>query len=104
MEAVEERIYDKSRGNIFVNTLNVVKSACLLIELLQLVRNSFGFMQRRVQEIRQQIIKITIEFMSEVSSEDEMRFLLLEKDLDNRDALNLIYDYRLIELLENPFA
>lgn len=42
--------------------------------------------------------------MSEVSSEDEMRFLLLEKDLDNRDALNLIYDYRLIELLENPFA
>ena len=87
-----------------MNTLNVVKSACLLIELLQLVRNSFGFMQRRVQEIRQQIIKITIEFMSEVSSEDEMRFLLLEKDLDNRDALNLIYDYRLIELLENPFA
>ena len=48
LEAVEARIYDKSRGNIFVNSLNVVKSACLLIELLYMVKNAFGFMQRRV--------------------------------------------------------
>ena len=33
-----------------------------------------------------------------------MRFLLLEKDLDSRDALNMIYDNNLIELLLNPFA
>lgn len=33
-----------------------------------------------------------------------MRFLLEEKDLDNRDALNNIYDYNLVELLKNPFA
>ena len=44
-------------------------------------------------------MKITVEFMQDVSSEDEMRYLLLEKDLDNRDALNLIYDNRLVELL-----
>ena len=42
--------------------------------------------------------------MSEVTTEEEMRFLLLEKDLDNRDALNMIYDNNLIELLLNPFA
>lgn len=33
-----------------------------------------------------------------------MRFYLLEKDLDERDALNIIYDCELIDLLENPFA
>ena len=33
-----------------------------------------------------------------------MRFYLLEKDLDERDALNIIYDYEVIELLENPFT
>ena len=33
-----------------------------------------------------------------------MRFLLLEKDLDARDALNLIYDNNLVELLIHPFA
>lgn len=37
--------------------------------------------------------------MSHVSNEDEMRYLLLEKDLDNNDALNHIYDFDLIELL-----
>ena len=42
--------------------------------------------------------------MNEVNTEEEMRFLLLEKDLDNRDSLNLIYDNNLIELLMNPFA
>ena len=42
--------------------------------------------------------------MSEVTTEEEMRYLLLEKDLDNRDALNMIYDNNLIELLLNPFA
>ena len=44
------------------------------------------------------------QFMQEVSSEEEMRFLLMEKDLDSRDALNMIYDFDLVELLESPFA
>ena len=61
-------------------------------------------MERRVNEIKAQIIKIATEYMAEVSSEEEMRFLLLEKDLDNRDALNMIYDNDLVELLKNPFA
>ena len=33
-----------------------------------------------------------------------MRFYLLEKDLDERDALNNIYDYDIMDLLEHPFA
>jgi hypothetical protein len=33
-----------------------------------------------------------------------MRFLLLEKDLDSRDALNLIFDNQIVELLRHPFA
>ena len=42
--------------------------------------------------------------MSDIQTEEEMRFYLLEKDLDERDALNIIYDCQVIELLENPFA
>lgn len=42
--------------------------------------------------------------MNEVTTEEEMRFLLLETDLDSRDALNMIYDNNLVELLMNPFA
>ena len=42
--------------------------------------------------------------MNDVQSEEEMRFILLEKDLDERDSLNIIYDCEIIELLKNPFA
>ena len=102
VEIIEQRVFDKSRGNIFIHTLNVVKAACLLIELLAAVKEKFAFL--RVSEIRSHIIKVATEYMAEVTSEDEMRFLLLEKDLDNKDALNMIYDNDLVELLGNPFA
>ena len=39
LTAIEDRIYDSSRGNILIQTLNVVKSACLIIELLMKVKN-----------------------------------------------------------------
>lgn len=44
-------------------------------------------------EVRTKLIRIASKFMSEVSTEDEMRFYLLEKDLDERDALHVIYDF-----------
>ena len=87
-----------------MRSLNVVKNACLIIELLNKVKRKFGFMERRVEETCNRILKIAVDYMSEVTTEEEMRFLLLEKDLDNRDALNMIYDNRLIELMMNPFA
>lgn len=48
LEAVEKGIFDSSRGNILVQTLNVVKSACLLIELLEKVKAHFSYVDRRV--------------------------------------------------------
>lgn len=70
-----------------------MKTACLLIELLSGVKKQFGFMERRVEEIKNRIVNIASQYMNQVSSEEEMRYLLLEKDLDNNDALNLIYDF-----------
>lgn len=88
LDIIEEGVHDSSRGNIFVHTLNVVKAACLLIEILTAVKNQFGFMERRVNEIKTKILNITSQYMGQVTSEEEMRYLLLEKDLDNNDALN----------------
>ena len=104
VETIEQRINDSSRGNLMVRSLNVVKNACLIIELLNKVKRRFSFMERRVSETCGRILHIAVKFMAEVNTEEEMRFLLLEKDLDNRDALNMIYDNKLIELLVNPFA
>jgi hypothetical protein len=104
LEAVEARVFDSSKGNILILTLNVVKASCLLIELLDRVKKNFGFLSRRIFEIVQKIIKIANDFMNDIQTEEEMRFYLLEKDLDERDSLNIIYDYQIIDLLEHPLA
>ena len=43
LEAIEDRIFDSSRGNMLVHTLNVVKAGCLVIELLMSVKHQFPF-------------------------------------------------------------
>lgn len=104
LTAVEQSVRSKSRSNILILTLNVIKSSCLLIELIERVRSQFGFLDRRIEEIRQQILKIAKEYIERVDNEEEMAYLLLEKDIDFRDSLNMIYDYSIIELLQNPYA
>jgi hypothetical protein len=54
-----------------------------LIELLNKVKTNFSFMNRHIGETVQLITRIAVQFMNQVQSEDEMRFLLLDKDLDN---------------------
>lgn len=64
MEIIENRVLDSSRGNIFVHSLNIVKTACLLIELLSGVKAKFGFMERRVEEIKNRIVNIASQYMN----------------------------------------
>ena len=95
---------NQSRSNILILTLNVIKSSCLLIELLERVRKNFGYLDRRITEIRQSIVHIAKQYMDKVDNEEEMTHLILEKDIDYRDSLDIIYDFEVVELLENPYA
>lgn len=69
-----------------------------------MVRKNFGYLDRRITEIRQSIVLIAKQYMDRVDNEEEMQYLLLEKDIDYRDSLNIIYDFEVVELLENPYA
>jgi hypothetical protein len=42
--------------------------------------------------------------MKVVDTEQEMRFLLLEKDMENRDSLDLITRFNVVAFLESKFA
>ena len=75
-----------------------------MIELLEKIRDNFGFLDRRINEIKSIIVGIAKSYMQTVDNEEEMQYLLLETDFDNRDSLNIIYDYEITELLENPYA
>lgn len=63
IEAIEKGVKNNSRGNLLILTLNVIKSSCLLIELLALVQGQFGFLERRIQEIRKDILAIAKSYM-----------------------------------------
>lgn len=52
VEAIEKRTIDSSKANILVQTLNVVKATCMLIEILELLIQRFGFLDRRANEVR----------------------------------------------------
>jgi len=97
-------VFDSSKSNIFVLTLNIIKAAAMLIEVIEKVKGKFSFLNRRVNEIRQRIVKMAVEYTAGVQTEEEMRFYLLEKDLDNRDALDIVYSYGITELIDHPFA
>ena len=42
--------------------------------------------------------------MEQVSGEAEMRFLLLEKDIDNRDSLELITNFEIYAFIKTQYA
>jgi hypothetical protein len=87
-----------------VLNLNVVKTACLLIEVLQEISNRFNSLGVRSKQIRHKIISIVEPYMGKVEQEAEMKYLLLEKDFELRDCLDLITRLQIVEFLESQYA
>ena len=58
----------------------------------------------RCKNLRADIIKITAEYMSRVDSEYEMKYLLLEKDFEYRDSLDIITKQNIEEFLKSQLA
>ena len=81
--------------------LNPVKCSCLLIECLDDIGHKFSQLDVRCQTLRKEIVAITRVYMQRVETEAEMKYLLLEKDFENRDALDLITSYYIEEFLES---
>ena len=58
----------------------------------------------RAKNLRSEIIQVTRRFMDRVDSEYEMKYLLLEKDFEHRDSLDLITKHKIFEFLESQLA
>ena len=104
LETLDRLLQAKSKKNLLVLNLNVVKAACLLIEMLEILGNKFQSSASRCRQIRKRLIETVRTYMNQVDKEAEMKFLLLEKDFEHRDALDLITRYEVIEFLESPLA
>ena len=79
----------------------MVKAACLIVEMMEVVSSKFQFLQVRCQTIRSKLTKVVRAYMNQVQTEAEMKYLLLEKDFEHRDSLDLITRYQIVEFLES---
>lgn len=104
LKALSLRISNKSKSNIFLVCVNVVRIGCLIIQIIERLSLRFPVLKDRVSEIRIKIVKILVTYMKDVTTIEEMRFLLLTQDLDYRDALVYICEYSILELIEVPLA
>jgi len=69
--------------------------------MMEVVATKFQFLQVRSQTIRQKLVSIVRDYMNLVEKESEMKYLLLEKDFEHRDSLDLITRYQIVEYLES---
>jgi hypothetical protein len=76
----------------------------LLIEILELISVQFEQLSIRCRSIRVRIEDKVSTYLQEVNTEEEMRYLLLEKDIDDRDALELITMYQIVCFLKTQQA
>ena len=63
--------------------------------------DKFHQLKVRCSTIRACIVKTVHKYLSLVNHESEVKFLLLEKDFENRDALDLITHHSIFEFLES---
>lgn len=81
LDYIDKKIIVPSKFNILVSNFNVVKTGCLLIEVLALVGQKFEQLKVRCDTIREKIEDYVSKYMEQVNGESEMRYLLLEKDI-----------------------
>ena len=99
LDFMEKKVTIPNKLNILVSNFNVVLTGCLLIEVLDLVGAKFDQLKVRCDKIKTKIEDHVSKYMARVTHQDEMRYLLLEKDMEDRDAIDLITKYEIYSFL-----
>jgi hypothetical protein len=64
LDTLDLKIKAKNKQNLFVLNLNIVKSACLVVEMLEVVGQKFNSLVVRCQTIRQRAVAIVREYLN----------------------------------------
>ena len=69
LDQIDKKVNIPNKSNIFVTNFNVVKTGCLLIELLGLIGQQFDQLRVRCKNIREKIEFYVSQYMQEVNGE-----------------------------------
>ena len=101
LDYIDKKVNIPNKLNLLVSNFNVVLTGCLLIEILELVGLKFDQLKVRCETIRIKVEEHVSKYMLMINRQDEMRYLLLEKDMEERDSLDLITKYSIYSFLKS---
>ena len=88
-------------SNPFYFTPNVLLFTCNIIELCILLQNKFNFLSSYTERIQTHVSKIASNFIQNIDDESTLRALVFEKDFENRDSLDLLSLYNIVDIMDN---
>eukprot|EP01022_Parablepharisma_sp_SALTPOND_P014544 TRINITY_DN198_c0_g1_i1.p1 TRINITY_DN198_c0_g1~~TRINITY_DN198_c0_g1_i1.p1 ORF type:complete len:1150 (-),score=81.84 TRINITY_DN198_c0_g1_i1:5609-9058(-) len=103
-DAVDLILNSSEFTNCIAELLNPIKFIVQLVEIGIHLAARFDNMRMRFEQLKEDLIKLGLYILEEVKSVQQMKFILLDKDLESRETLGLISKYYLIELLNNTMA
>lgn len=80
---------------------NLLLFSCNLIEICRILVNKYGFLGAYTEKIEEILLKSTAKFIEDIEDEFQIRALVFEKDYENRDSLDLLSKYNIVQIMNN---
>ena len=75
---------------------------CTLYELLLKFMNKFLSLKKVCEDLMGQVMEMSIEFIQAIDDENYINAIMLEKDYENRDVLQIADELELLKLIQAP--
>ena len=97
------KIFDHSlEGNIFSHSANPLLNMCLLYEFLFLLTKKFFSLSYTCRQLMDQVKMMITEYIESVDDENFLTSVMLEKDYNGRDSLQIAVDLEVLDLIQAP--
>ena len=92
---------EDERDNLLIRSPNLLKSACLVYELADIIQAHHVILQPQTKILQERLITIAVNFTDQIENEKELRMICFEKDLENRDIFSFLAQYEMSDILVN---
>jgi len=103
-DAIDSIVKQEFVEEHFWKFFNPIKIIALLIEITKIFDSQFPAMMMRFKKIIDDLNSIGTDILSEIKVDSIMKFVLYDKDLENRDTIGIILENHIIDFLNNAIV
>ena len=103
MDSIHFQINDSSlEGNLFAHSSNPLLVMCMLYELLLKLMYKFLSLKKNCENLMDKVMEMAIEYIGSIDDENFLNTIMLEKDYEGRDSLEIAVQLELLQLIQAP--